>query len=186
VEFDVAEDFRVRMEVHFGPAPFGLSDHRQRSHGVAVAEFHRMRLTVAADCKLEQVGKRIDNRDANAVQPAGNLVAVTVELAAGVQYGHHDFCRRPSCFVLRMNACRNVDHADRVVRMDDDLDLVAMPRQRLVDRVVEHFEHHVMQAGAIAGVANVHARTLAHRFQAFQYLDAVGIVFRGGHLCLYR
>ena len=142
----------------------------------AVAEFHLVDLAVAPDPQLEPVGQRIDDRHADAVQPAGNLVAVLVELAAGVQLGHHDLGRRALQFVVVLDVGRNaaaiVDDRDRVVGVDDDLDVVAVAGERLVDRVVEHLEHHVMQAGAVGRVADVHARTLAHRIEALQDLDA--------------
>ena len=54
--------------------------------------------------------------------------------------------------------------------------VVAVARERLVDRVVEHLEHHVVEAGAVGGVADVHAGTLAHRVEALQDLDAGRIV----------
>ncbi len=50
-------------------------------------------------------------------------------------------------------------------------------RQRLVDGIVADLEHHVMQARAIVGIADVHARALAHGIQALQHLDAVGAIF---------
>ena len=50
------------------------------------------------------------------------------------------------------------------------------PAERFVDGVVEHFEHHVVQAGAVGRVADVHAGALAHRVQALEDLDAGGIV----------
>ena len=37
---------------------------------------------------------------------------------------------------------------------------------RLVDRVVDDLEGHVVQAGAVIGVADVHARPLAHGVEA--------------------
>ena len=49
-------------------------------------------------------------------------------------------------------------------------------RQRLVDGVVDHLVDHVVQAGAVIGVADVHARPLAHRVQALQHLDGLGPV----------
>ena len=48
--------------------------------------------------------------------------------------------------------------------------------ERLVDRVVEDLEHHVVQAGAVGRVADVHAGTLAHGVEALEDLDARGIV----------
>src|SRR5690606_12581911 len=46
-------------------------------------------------------------------------------------------------------------------------------RQRLVNRVVQYFEYHVVQAGAVACIAYVHARPLAHGIKPFQDFDAV-------------
>src|SRR3546814_8704505 len=53
---------------------------------------------------------------------------------------------------------------------------VAMPGQRLVDRIVADFEHHVMQARPVVGVADIHARPLAHRVQALENLDRIGAI----------
>ena len=63
--------------------------------------------------------------------------------------------------------------------LQDDLDPVAIAGQRLVDRVVDDLEHHVVQAGAVVGVADVHARPLAHGLEASQHLDRVGVVDLG-------
>ena len=60
--------------------------------------------------------------------------------------------------------------------MDRDDDVVAVAGQRLVDRVVDHLEHHVVQPGAVLRVADVHARTLAHGLQPLEDLDAAGAV----------
>src|SRR3546814_2873841 len=48
--------------------------------------------------------------------------------------------------------------ADRSVAVQRDEHQVAMPRQRLVDRIVRNLEHHVMQARPVVGVADIHAR----------------------------
>ena len=52
-----------------------------------------------------------------------------------------------------------------------------MPRQRLVNRIVGNFKHHVMQAAAVIRVANIHARALTHGVKALQNLYAVGTIF---------
>ncbi len=52
--------------------------------------------------------------------------------------------------------------------------VVAIARQRFVDGVVHHLEDHVVQAGPVAGIADVHAGPLAHGFQPLQDLDALG------------
>ena len=38
-----------------------------------------------------------------------------------------------------------------------------MSGERFVDRVVRYFEHHVVQAAAVIGVADIHSRPLANR-----------------------
>jgi hypothetical protein len=54
----------------------------------------------------------------------------------------------------------------------DDLDVVAMAGKRLVDGVVHHLENHVVQAGAIGCVPDVHPGALSDRLEALQDLDA--------------
>ena len=61
-------------------------------------------------------------------------------------------------------------------------DVVAITRQRLIDRVIHHFKHKVVQPCSVGRVADVHAGALAHRFQSFEDLDtslAIGIAALG-------
>ena len=55
--------------------------------------------------------------------------------------------------------------------------------ERLVDRVVDDLVDHVMQARAVIGVADVHARALAHRIEALEDLDGFCAVI-GGRGCV--
>jgi hypothetical protein len=55
--------------------------------------------------------------------------------------------------------------------VDGDQNVIAMACKRFVNRVVNHFKHQVVKAGAVRGVADVHARALANSFQAFENLD---------------
>ena len=181
VELGHGESFGRRQEHHLGAAlAGGVAGDRQRRHRLAVAELHEVLLAVAPDRELEPARQRVDDRNADAVEAAGDFVAVLIELAAGVQLGHDDLGRRAAEIVVFFDIGRNaaavVDDRDRVVGVNDDLDVVAVARQRFVDRVVEHFEHHVVETGAIGGVADVHARTLANCFEALQDLDARRIV----------
>src|SRR5206468_4162928 len=66
---------------------------------------------------------------------------------------------------------------DGVVRMDDDLDRVAIARQRLVHRVVHNLVDEVVQP-ANSGRADVHARTLPDGLEAFEDRDVLGVVAR--------
>jgi hypothetical protein len=42
-----------------------------------------------------------------------------------------------------------------------------MAGERLVDRVIQDLEDHVVQTGAVIGVADVHSRALADGIEAF-------------------
>lgn len=205
---DVGEDLFVGQEVHFGAALVGGARRAQWRHldhlavrrlGLlqqtvlrdAAREIHVVHLAVTAHRQLQPFRQAVHARHAHAVQAARHLVAVLVELAAGVQLGHDDLggAALRLVLVVELDAGRDaaavVDHGDRVVGVDGDVDLGAMPRQRFVDGVVQHLEHEVVQAGAIRRIADVHARPLAHRLQAFQDLDrggAVAAAFGGGGL----
>ena len=114
------------------------------------------------------------------MQAARHLVRVLVELAAGVQLGQDDFCGATPELVILVNVGRDapavVRHRDRVIRMDRDDDLVAVPGQRFVDRVVDDLEDHMVQARAIGRISDVHAGALAHGLQALEHLDGVGAI----------
>ena len=135
---------------------------------------------VALDLDLDPLGQRVDHRDADAVQAAGDLVAGATELAAGVQHGEHDGDRGE--LLARRDVDRDaatvVGDLDGAVGEDRDLDAVAVAGQCLVDRVVHDLLHQVVQA-ALAGGADVHARALADRLETLEDLDRAGVVVAG-------
>ena len=195
------EDLGVRQKVHLGAAFVGVAHylHRRDFDAVdgfkdavlhkALAELHAVHLAFAADRQAQHFGERVDAGHAHAVQAARHLVAVLVELAAGVQFGQRDFGGTALGLVLVVHldaggdAAAVVGDADGVVGVYRHDDVVAVAGQRFVDGVVDHLKHQMVQAGAVRGVANVHARALAHRFQAFQDLDrAFAIAFAGAGL----
>jgi len=45
-------------------------------------------------------------------------------------------------------------------------DLIAIARQGLVDRVVDDLENHVVQAGTVIGVPDVHSRPFSDCLEA--------------------
>ena len=76
---------------------------RARSRGAALVGLRPL-VAVAPDGQVEPLGERVDHRDADAVQAAGDLVAAAVaELAAGVQDGQHHLGGGP---LLLLHACR--------------------------------------------------------------------------------
>ncbi|MOA57180.1 hypothetical protein D3C78_1813100 [compost metagenome] len=65
--------------------------------------------------------------------------------------------------------------------MDGDFDGICVASQRFVNGVVQHFEHHVVQTGAVLGIANVHAGALAYCIQTLQDFNTVRAVFLFAH-----
>jgi hypothetical protein len=147
-----------------------------------MGELHPVFLAVAPDGQFQPFRQRVDHRDAHAVQAARDLVGVVVggvlELPARVELGHDHFGRRDALLGMDAggNAAPVVFDRDRAIGVQFDQHQVAMPGQRLVDGVVRHFEHHVVQARAVVGIADVHAGALAHRVQALEDLDRVGAI----------
>src|SRR5690606_34160340 len=182
--FDVGEDFRVGQVLDARAGALGRAGDGQRGDPFAAAEFHVVFFAVAPDRQAQPFGQGIDAGHAHAVQTPGDLVGVLVEFAAGVQFGHDDFGGAAAVFVVlvdgRGDAAAVVGDRDAVVGVDGDDDVVAIPRQCLVDGVVHDFEDHVVQAGAVGRVADVHARPFAHGLQALEHLDRIGAVAGGG------
>ena len=152
-----------------------------------------MRLAVPLDRQTEFRGERVDDGDADPVQAAGNLIGIVLELSAGVKLGHDDLGRRNA--FLGMNIHRNaatvIRHSHRTVAVELNRDAVAMARHGLVDGVVHDLEDHMVQAGAVIGVADIHTGSLADSVESAQHLDGISAVFlfrrclgdRFAHLC---
>ena len=135
-------------------------------------------VAVAADLDEQQLGQRVDDRDADAVQAAGDLVAAAVaELAAGVQHGQHDLDGRALLLLHDADgdAAAVVDDRDRVVRVDRDVDARAVAGERLVDGVVDDLVDEVVQS-AHAGGPDVHAGSLANRLETLEHGDVLRVV----------
>jgi len=139
-------------------------------------------VTVTLDLQVQALGEGIDDRDAHSVQATGDLVAVSVaELAAGVQGGEHHLRGRP--FLLGVHVDGDpapvVCDGAAVVGVQDHADAVAMARERLVDRVVDHLVDEVVKPTR-ASRADVHPGALANRLQPLEDGDVLGAV--GGSL----
>ena len=133
-------------------------------------------LPVAPDFEVELLRERVDDRHADAVQAAGDLVAVVVELAAGVQHREHDFCRRtPARVLVGRNAAAVVDDRDDPSMWMVTLIWSQKPGERLVDRVVDDFVDEMVQSRR-PGRADVHGGPLADRLEAFEDFYFVGAV----------
>ena len=115
------------------------------------------------------------------MQAARHLVGVLVEFSAGMQLGHDDLGRRNTLALVNVdrNAAAVVAHGDGAVGVEHDLHRGGVAGERLVDGVVDDLVDHVMQAGAVIGVADIHARPLAHGVEALQNPDQFRAVFDG-------
>ena len=178
VELLDVEDVRVGQEGDRRAGLVGRLALLQRAERRAARVVLAPHVTFAADLDVQLLAQRVDDRHADAVQAAGHLVAAAVaELAAGVQDRQHDLDGGLLLLLHHLDgdAAALVAHRDRVVGVDRHLDGVVVARQRLVDRVVDHLVDEVVQA-ALAGRADVHARSLANSLQAFEDGDVLGLV----------
>ncbi len=181
VEFGHGEGLLGGQERHLGAAPLERgADVGERGDRLAVAELDHGFAAVAPDRELEHARQRVDDGDADAVQPARHLVGVLVEFSAGMELGHDDLGGRHALAVdLGRNAAAVVAHRAGAVRIEGDGDFLGVAGERLVDGVVDDLIDHVVQARAVIGVADIHAGALAHGIEALEDLDAVGAIVGG-------
>ncbi|MNV34473.1 hypothetical protein D3C71_1258900 [compost metagenome] len=188
---ELAHGQRARFEI------LGVGPHSDRGALLALARLQRpghqgfdhvtgrkhqaCRLAFAVARCLQPCGQCVGHTHAHAVQAAREAVGAAlalVELATRVQPGEHQFDHRG--VFLGVHAKRNapavVLHADRAVGMQRDADLLAVPGQRLVGRVVQHLLNDVQ---GVVG-AGVHARALLDGLQALEHADRAFGIFAGG------
>ena len=137
---------------------------------LALAVFLLVNLVVAVDIDNHVVAEGVHAADTHAVQTAGDFVAVLVELAAGVQHRHDNLEGRAVFFLVHVHgdAAAVVLHGDAVVGVDQHVNLGAEARKCLVDRVVHHLIHQVVQT-ALVHVADIHGRTHTHGLKSLKY-----------------
>ena len=63
-----------------------------------------------------------------------------------MEHGHDDFgCRAPFAFVVvDRNTAAIVSNRNTLVAMNDDLDLIAVPGESLVNRVIHDLKDHMV------------------------------------------
>src|ERR1700683_104403 len=96
-----------------------------------------------------------------------------------MQHGHNDLGGGNALLAVNVHgyAATVIGHGDRLVGVNDDHHLVAVAFQGLINGVVHHLKHHVVQAAAIIGVPDVHSRPFADRIEPSQDFDFAGIVY---------
>ncbi len=115
------------------------------------------------------------------MQAARDLVGVLVEFSAGMELGHDDLGGRDAFALMDVgrNAAAVVAHGAGAVGIERDGHFFGVAGQRFVDGVVDDLVDHVVQARAVIGVADIHARPLAHGIEALEHLDRFGVVIGG-------
>ncbi len=146
-----------------------LADHRHGGVGNAAGVGLPVDAAALVHLGDEPLAERVDHRRADAVQPARDLVAAAAELAARVQLGEHQL--EPGLLLGGVHVDRDaaavVDHRHRVVAVQGHDDGVALPRESLVDGVVDDLADEVVQTARV-GRADVHPGALAHRLEPLE------------------
>ena len=178
----LAEDLRIGMETHLGAAAvLNLAEILQPANRVAAGKTLAVEVAATRDLDLEVVGQRIDHGHADAVQAAGRLVDLGVELAASMQRGQDDLeSGLVLVFGVRVDrdAAPVVGDRDVTVGIQRDLDEGRVPGDGFVHRVVDDLGEEMVQR-LVVGAADIHAGPPADRFQALEDLD-------GGRVILIR
>ena len=110
-------------------------------------------------------GERVHTRYPNPVQTARDLVGVFVKFTPRVQHRHDDLQGRLLQLLVHAHgdAPAIVRHRDGVVLVDHHIDAATVAGQVLVDGVIHHLPHQVVQAAGV-GTADVHPGPFAHGF----------------------
>ena len=176
------EDLRIRVEGDDGSRIGGFPHDLDVVERLALGILLHEDLAFAVDLCAEMVGEGVHAGDADAVQTAGNLVAVFAELTAGVE--HREDHLEGGAFLLFVHARRDaaavIFDGDGIVFVDGNQDVVAETGEGFVDGVVHDFIDEVMET-TVADVADVHGRAFADGFESFEDLDTFGRILG---LCL--
>ena len=171
------EDVLVGHEGDGGTGVVGLlaAHLRELRGGDAALVGLAVKSALDGNLHLKRTGQRVDHRGADAVQAAGDLVAATAELAAGVQRGEHrlDAGEAGLLVLVDGDAAPVVLDAHAAVGADRHVDAVAEAGHGLVDGVVDDLVDEVVQP-ALVGGADVHAGPAAHGLEALEDLDLLG------------
>ena len=112
----VVEHLGVGLKAHGGTGPVRRADYVYALGDAAAGELHLIYLAVPVHLHLEPFGQSVDDRRADAVQTAGDLIASAAELTARVQHGEHDLKRALAGLLLNVdrNTAAIIAHADNV------------------------------------------------------------------------
>ena len=138
-----------------------------------------MQLAIPLDGDFQMGRQRVDHRNADTVQAAGKVVVALGELATGVQAGEDQLDARQAFFFMKIHRhpAAIVLDTQRAITVQHHVDAFGMAGQCFIHTVVDHF---LSQVIGPAGVC-VHSRALAHRVQATQYFNSIGVILLLAH-----
>ena len=144
----MGKDFGIGLKGDDGSAEVCSAHLLNVALGYTPAKGHAVGFTVAAHFGQQAYRQGVDARNANPVQPAGNLIVALVEFAAGVQHREHHLERRFA--FLRHEADGDappvVGYSNGAVAVDANVYVFTISPKRLVYGVVYHFVNEVVQA----------------------------------------
>src|SRR5690606_23117540 len=115
----------------------------RNAHG----KLHLMGFAIAPDLQLQPFGKKVYAAHADAVKTARYLVRVRIELTPGVEHGHDDLRGGDTELLVYpgRDAASVVDDGDRIIDVYRHFDRVAVAREGLVNRIVDHLVNKMVQ-----------------------------------------
>ena len=182
--FDRSENVGIGPKLLARASAVGFAHHLHFVERFSGFVFLLIDFPITEHLRLHARGERIDTRHAHTVQTARHLIGTFVELTAGMEHRHHDLERAHTFFLMNVHRDTTavVLHHNGVVRTNRDFNMGAISCQGFVDRVVHRLIDEVMKS-FFADITDIHGRTLAHCFQAFEHLDIGGRI--AGRLVLY-
>ena len=110
------------------------------------------------------------------MQTSRHFVRTFVELASGMQYGHYDFQCGFLFFlvIIHRDTTSVVLHADGIVFVDGDFDVIAIAGECFVNGVVHHLVDQMVKS-FVTNVANIHRGAF---FSLLLSLPALGYCWR--------
>ena len=172
MELDIGKGRRGGFEPDSCAGDAGNPDLRQGSIRYTVTVDLFIHFAFTANCQNQLLRKGVHHRNPDAVQATGHLVGVIVEFPPRVQHGHDDLCRRNALLMhLSGYAAAIIPHGYGLIRVYGYGDFTAVAGKCFIDRVVDQLEHHMVQAGTVIRIPDVHARAFSHGIQSFKNLD---------------
>ena len=92
-----------------------------------------------------------------------------------MQLGHDDFSGRNAFFAMNVgrDTASIIFHFGGAVRIKRNITNGCVASEGFVNRIIDDFIDHVVQARTVICVPNIHARALAHGIKAFEDFDGI-------------